>query len=453
MAVQRLWKSSRALLWAGFGGLLSIIILTAWKGSITLSSIESESNRLRMEYLQRDDLLDGIRFSLSQSASDVRDYLLDREPSAVAQRRQGLEALRGRITGAADRYRRDLPADEAPLWAQLTGDIHAYWAALEPAFHWDETERRQRAESFLHEQIIPRQGKLLALTSAVDGVNQRNVRRTNRRIAELFHQLRVELVGSEVLALALGSLLALLTISRILVLERASESQLREVTRARLDLQNLSHRLVAAQEEERRRVARELHDEVGQALSAVLVELGRLESRIPVQAQESRAMLSVARRLADRATSQVRDMALLLRPSMLDDLGLVAALQWQAREVSRRTRVTVKVAAEAVADDMPDEYRTCVYRIVQEAVNNAARHAHPSLVRVEARQQNHHICVLIQDDGGGFDPILEKGMGILGMEERVKKLGGTFRIDSEKGGGTIVSVLLPLAQPEGKGGG
>jgi signal transduction histidine kinase len=72
---------------------------------------------------------------------------------------------------------------------------------------------------------------------------------------------------------------------------------------------------------------------------------------------------------------------------------------------------------------------------------------------VEARQQNHHICVLIQDDGGGFDPILEKGMGILGMEERVKKLGGTFRIDSEKGGGTIVSVLLPLAQPEGKGGG
>jgi signal transduction histidine kinase len=198
-------------------------------------------------------------------------------------------------------------------------------------------------------------------------------------------------------------------------------------------MQSLSHRLVAAQEEERRRVARELHDEVGQALSAVLVELGRLEGRIPVRSQENRAMLSVARELADQATSQVRDMALLLRPSMLDDLGLVPALQWHAREVSRRTGVKVKVAAESVADDIPDEYRTCVYRIVQEAVNNAARHAQASVVRVEARQENNQIRV--------------------GMEERVKKLGGVFRVDSEKGGGAIISVLLPLAMAEMKGGG
>ena len=162
-------------------------------------------------------------------------------------------------------------------------------------------------------------------------------------------------------------------------------------------------------------------------------------------------MLSVARQLADRATAQVRDMALLLRPSMLDDLGLVPALQWQAREVSRRTGVKVKVAAETVADDLPDEYRTCVYRIVQEAVNNAARHAHASTVRVEARQENGRIRVSIQDDGAGFDTTSLKGMGILGMEERVKKLGGVFRIDSEKGGGTIVSLLLPLAESESAG--
>ena len=156
-------------------------------------------------------------------------------------------------------------------------------------------------------------------------------------------------------------------------------------------------------------------------------------------------MLSAARQLADRATAQVRDMALLLRPSMLDDLGLVPALQWQAREVSRRTGVKVKVAAETVADDLPDEYRTCIYRTVQEAVNNAARHAQATTVRVDARQQEGSIRVSIQDDGGGFDTTHVKGMGILGMEERVKRLGGFFRIDSERGGGTIVSLLLPLA--------
>lgn len=453
MGVQHLWKSSRALLWAGFGGLLSIIILTAWRGSLTLSSIESDTNRLRTQYLQRDDLLDGIRFSLTKSAIEVRDYLLDRDQSSVIQRRVDLEELRSRIRNAAEQYRRDLPADEAPLWAQLTQDIQAYWAVLEPALHWDERERKQRAEEFLHEQIIPRQGELLDLTSSVNGVNQRNVQRANQRIEELFRQLRVGLVTSEVLALALGTLLALFTISRILALERASKSQLDEVTHARLELQSLSHKLVGAQEEERRRVARELHDEVGQALAAVLVELGRMEGRIPAQSHESRAMLKVARELADRATSQVRDMALLLRPSMLDDLGLVPALQWQAREVSRRTGVKVKVAAESVADDIPDEYRTCVYRIVQEAVNNAARHAHASVVRVEARQENNRIRVLVQDDGSGFDPLLERGMGLLGMEERVKKLGGVFHVDSEKGGGTIISVLLPLIHPGMKGGG
>lgn len=451
MPVQRLFKSSRAVLWVGFGGLLAIILLMAWKSSQVVSAIQSEGNQLRAEYNQRDDLLDGIRFSLSESASDIRDYLLDRDASAVIKRRSDLEKLRARIADAVARYSRDLPPDEAPLWGQLTRDINAYWDVVAPSFRWDRETRRLRAEDFVHAQVIPRQGTLLALTSTIDRVNQRNLQQSNRRIAELFREFRLEMALSALIAFLLGLVLALFTIGRILVLEREAGEQLREVTRARLEMQNLSHRLVAAQEEERRRVARELHDEIGQALSAVLVELGRLESRLPAEPRENRAMLSVARQLADRATVQVRDMALLLRPSMLDDLGLLPALQWQAREVSRRTGVKVKVAADGVADDLPDEYRTCVYRIVQEAVNNAARHAQASLVRVEARQENGRIRVSIQDDGAGFDPKREKGMGILGMEERVKKLGGIFRIDSEKNGGTIVSLLLPVAEAERRG--
>ena len=445
MAVQRLLTSSRAVLWAGFGGLLAIILLMAWKGSQVVSSIQTESNRLRAEYQARDDLLDGIRFSLSESASDIRDYLLDRNASAVVQRRLELQRLRQRIGEAVARYGRNLPSDEALFWSQLTRDINAYWGVVDPALHWDAEKRRRLAQGFLNEQVIPRQGELLALASNVDRVNQSNVRQSNRRIAALFRQFHIELALSAMVAFVLGGVLALFTISRILALEEASDKQLREVMQARLEMRKLSQRLVAAQEEERRRVARELHDEIGQALSAVLVELGRLEGRLPQEPQENRAMLSAARQLADRATAQVRDMALLLRPSMLDDLGLVPALQWQAREVSRRTGVKVKVAAETVADDLPDEYRTCIYRTVQEAVNNAARHAQASTVRVDARQEEGRIRVSIQDDGAGFDTMHVKGMGILGMEERVKKLGGFFRIDSEEGGGTIVSLLLPLA--------
>ena len=139
-------------------------------------------------------------------------------------------------------------------------------------------------------------------------------------------------------------------------------------------------------------------------------------------------------------------MALLLRPSMLDDLGLVPALKWQARELARRTGMKVKVAAEAVPDHLPDSYRTCIYRVVQEALNNTARHAQASWARVEAVQENEWIRVTVQDNGAGFDPSQEKGMGIVGMEERVKGIGGVFRIDSEKGSGTIVSLLIPAAE-------
>jgi signal transduction histidine kinase len=444
MRVPPVLKSYRVVLWTGFGSLLAIILLIGWKGSQVVAALESQSNALRAAYLQRDDWLDSIRFALSQSASSVRDYLLDDDAAAVLQHRTDLENQRRQIGEAIASYDHDLPADEAALWQQLKRRVNAYWKAVEPAFGWDGDTRRRQAESFLRRQVIPRQGELLGLISQVDQTDHRNLQESNRKISQLFTRFASELALSTLAASLLGGVLAFLTVRRVLGLEQASERQLREVMQARSELQDLSHRVVTVQEEERRRVARELHDEVGQTLSAVLVELGRAGNRLPPDS-ESRANLSLARELAERAVAQVRDMALLLRPSMLDDLGLVPALKWQAREVSRRTGVKVKVAAETVPDDLPDRYRTCIYRVVQEALNNAARHARASWARVDAVQENGHIRVTIQDNGGGFDPSQDKGMGILGMEERVKGLGGVFRIDSEKGSGTIVSLLIPVA--------
>jgi signal transduction histidine kinase len=129
---------------------------------------------------------------------------------------------------------------------------------------------------------------------------------------------------------------------------------------------------------------------------------------------------------------------------MLDDLGLIPALRWQAREVQRRTGVKVTVVAENIPDDLPDEQRTCIYRVVQEAVRNSCRHAGADSVRITVRRDPSHIRVSIQDNGAGFDAQREKGMGILGMEERVRSVGGAFRIDSEPGSGTVVGILVPL---------
>ena len=140
----------------------------------------------------------------------------------------------------------------------------------------------------------------------------------------------------------------------------------------------------------------------------------------------------------------VRNITLLLRPSMLDDLGLVPALQWQAREVSKRTGMQVNVAVEGVSDELPEQYKTSVYRVVQEALNNCARHAQAKAVRITVRQRNDRLMLSIQDDGRGFRPDVERGLGLLGMQERVTHLGGTFDIESEPGRGTLLAITFPF---------
>jgi len=153
--------------------------------------------------------------------------------------------------------------------------------------------------------------------------------------------------------------------------------------------------------------------------------------------------------LADQVTARnerdLDNMALLLRPSMLDDLGLIPALRWQAREVARRTGLPVKVVADDIADNLQDPQRTCLYRFVQEGLNNCAKHSRATQVRVVVREEADGISVSVQDNGIGFNPRQEKGMGLLGMEERVERLGGQFFVESQAGHGTLISMHFATA--------
>ena len=243
----------------------------------------------------------------------------------------------------------------------------------------------------------------------------------------------------------LGLGLAVLSTRQILRLEQSSQLRYREATEAREQLTNLSAKLVQAQEAERRALSIELHDEVGQALSAVLVELRNLSIRLGGQPDAaSRINLETIKGLVEGTVRVVRNMALLLRPSMLDDLGLIPALRWQAREMSKRTSIDVSVATELTSDDLPDQFKTCLYRVVQEALHNCERHSGATTVRIRVHQQNGRVALVIQDDGVGFNVAQVKGLGVLGMEERVSRLGGRSEVVSEIGAGTIVKVELPL---------
>jgi signal transduction histidine kinase len=209
----------------------------------------------------------------------------------------------------------------------------------------------------------------------------------------------------------------------------------------------LSQRLVAAQELERKSISRELHDEVGQSLNALLVDAGNLQKRIPDNDAQSRELLDSIRRLADTCVNEIRDIALLLRPSMLDDLGLTAAIQWQAREVSRRSGLAVKVTAEAEADGLPEDLSICLYRVAQEALQNIARHAQAKTVHIDLKQNPGSLVLTVRDDGVGFDAVNVRGLGTVGMEERLRQMGGVLRVTSQPGQGTTVVAEVPIPTP------
>jgi signal transduction histidine kinase len=410
----------------------------------SLRVVEVTTAALRTESRKRNGLLDQLRTDIYRSATVVRDYLLERDGARAESHKAELELLRTRIDDTLHIYEQKLPDTEKAAFQDLRSRLESYWNSLEPALKWDAAARRVKGGSFLQDVIMPFRAEVLQLTRQATALNERDLDAGEERIRAVQSGVRQRVAIISVFAVVFGLILAAVSIRRVERLERDAKTRYEEVAEARRELQKLSDRLVTAQEEERRKLSRELHDEIGQGMSAMLVELGRLEAAPDSETRGER--LTSVRRMAEGTVGMVRNMALLLRPSMLDDLGLVAALRWQAREVTRRSGLKVKMVADEIAEDLPDSHRTCVYRVVQEALNNCARHSQATQVRVVVRRDPDGLSVTVQDDGIGFEPRREKGMGLLGMEERVARLGGAFSIESQPGHGTVLSIHLPLAK-------
>ena len=203
-----------------------------------------------------------------------------------------------------------------------------------------------------------------------------------------------------------------------------------------------------AQEEERRRLARDLHDEVNQALTAILLRLEALSHDSPPDRVDEVAEL---KRLVNQAMEELLNLARQLRPTALDDHGLMPAIETQLKRFAARTGVEVRVSTEGEADTLPDDVQTAVYRILQEALANIGRHAGATAVEVEMEVENERLELRIRDDGEGFDPASGgrdssdgpgAGLGLSGMAERARLAGGELDVRSAPGGGTTVSLRI-----------
>lgn len=261
------------------------------------------------------------------------------------------------------------------------------------------------------------------------------------------------------------SLIVLLAAHAAIAIENASlygtasaslQRRVDELREAYDRLNLLSSLAITAQEEERRRLARELHDDTAQALASVLVHLRVLE-RTDDPAQ-FRDRLGDFRLLVQRALDDVRRMALDLRPSTLDDLGLVPALESVLRETGERWGLRTAFSCQGLSRRLSPRAELMVYRIVQEALNNIVKHANATEVSVNAGQTNGTLTVTVRDNGRGFDVAgalasRERGLGLFGMEERAALAGGSVRVQSDLGSGTVVTAIIPTSdEPRPAGG-
>jgi signal transduction histidine kinase len=437
--------NSRLVLAAGFGGLLLLLVFAGMDGLQTLQQIQASDDSIREDFQWHTRVLERIRSDLYVSGTYVRDYLLEPESGKAEGHRYSLLETRDDMDAALREYRVRLTPQESRAFQALVEALADYWKVLEPAFQWSTAQRRQDGFAFLRDEVFPRRQAMVGIADQIRAIDESQLNGGRVRVEQTFAQYRRRLTLTAALIVGLGLLLAFFSIRKILKLETETARNLTEISKARAELKQLSARLVEAQENERRSISRELHDEVGQALTGVLVEMANLSTLIRARDMDAvEVKAGEIKRQVEGSISVVRNMALLLRPSMLDDLGLVPALQWQAREVSKRSGVWVKVDAGPVSEELPEEHKTCVYRIVQEALHNIVQHAGARNVGVTVRQEQDRLRLTIEDDGKGFNAREERGMGLLGIEERVSYLGGSFQVESEPGRGTSLRVVLPL---------
>lgn len=229
------------------------------------------------------------------------------------------------------------------------------------------------------------------------------------------------------------------------LVERVAESERR--------FRRISRGVLRLQEEERSRISRDLHDGIGQLLTALKIQLELLESEAAGMTQVA-ARITSSRELAETALAEVRQLSHVLRPQMLDELGLEPTLRWLARTFHKRTGIEVDVAFEGAGPRAGPDLETLVYRVVQEALTNVARHSGARAATVTLSRERTRLLVRIEDRGAGFLPEAllsagedDRGFGVRAMKDRVEFMNGRFTIRSAPGSGTVVEAELPLPEP------
>jgi signal transduction histidine kinase len=440
----------RTALVLGFGLTLGLWLFAGSYFTRRVAEFQRDAAAINARYIRSQELLTTVRSQILLGSLSVRDALLDPDPAAIRRTRQLVGEIFGGVDGALRQY---VPILDSRAEHERVERLRAEIAGLREhmiSVLVSGPGSTTQAREVLNTKVVPQRELVIRVSDEVQSLNRAAFVRHQDAVAELYQSAQRVLWTQLGLALAASLGIALLATLHAGRLEAGLRAQReREVGHA-ADLQRLSARLITAQEEERRGIARELHDELGQVLSAIKVEIA-LARRTLENAGNSGQMLENAELIADTALTTVRDLSHLLHPSMLDDLGLPTAIDWYLRGFGVRHGLRVELFLERMDDRLQPDTEVTAYRIIQEALNNVAKHAQATFCHVYLQRLANTVLITIEDDGIGFDavdaerPDIRRGLGLLGIRERASLVQGTLRLETAPGSGTRLTVELPAA--------
>lgn len=434
----------RAALLAGFAVVFALWLLWGYQLVRNLQQIERNVADVHDSYVRGEQTLSKIRTNVLLGSIYLRDALIDGTVTGGDAYRDELIRMRTEAEQLLAAYVRDVSSeDERVHWTRLQSELADYWASRDIAFS-DRALTSAGAAALLRSRVVPKRETVLQILDQLAALQAAANQRHQVEIDFLYRQVRGRLLSMGAGTLIVALLVAVMASRHVNRLQGEIERQRRSEQHNREDLERLSARLVDVQEQERRTLARELHDEVGQALTAVKMDIGialrgeQLENR-------TRSALEEARELSDHTLRSVRDMSQLLHPSALDDFGLPATLTAYLKNFSHRTAIRAQLA-ETMDTRLAPAIELCVYRIVQEALNNIAQHSGATGCTVSLITRAGMLRLTVEDNGRGpgGDRLARGGLGLIGMRERAQALGGTFTITERESGGTVLAVILPL---------
>ena len=434
-----------AALAVGFAVVFGLWLLWGYQLVLGLRQMEQNLSGVHESYVRGEQTLAKVRTNVLLGSIYLRDAVIEGASPQRDYYRDELIRLRGEVEQMLRAYVPDVSSPvERDHWARLQTELNDYWASRRVAFS-DEARSPAQAAALLRSRVVPRRDTVLEIVDQLTALQKVADRRRQLDADMLYRQTRMRLVSIGAVILVVALAVAVMASRHVTRLQGQIERQSLAEQQNREDLERLSARLVGAQEDERRALARELHDEVGQALTAMKMDIG-----IALRADPEprvRDALHDARDIAETTLRGVRDLSQLLHPSMLDDFGLPATLTAYLRNFSQRTGIRAQLA-ETIDDRLSPATEVCVYRIVQEALTNVGQHSGATACTVSLSPGVAALQLIIEDNGRGLGAAsatrsARRGLGLVGMRERAQALGGTFIIGNRTGGGTRIAVTLP----------